>query len=92
MVRAAEEVGANIKGFPTCTAGSFRLLFFGEDRVIAAGFSLRLFAQLKTCGYHNLLRKLKLVATFMKSKLLPNFLQLRGEVTQDESIRGHTGL
>ncbi len=25
--------------------------FFGEDRVVAAGFSLRLFAQVKTCGY-----------------------------------------
>ena len=37
---------------------------------VAAGFSLRLLAQLKSCDYLNLLRKLKLAATFRKSKLL----------------------
>jgi len=25
--------------------------FFGEDRMVAAGFSLRLLPQVKTCGY-----------------------------------------
>jgi len=27
--------------------------FFGQDKVVAPSFILRLFAQLKSCGYHN---------------------------------------
>jgi len=34
------------------TIGSRRLYLLGYDPV-AAGFSLRLFAQVKTCGYHS---------------------------------------
>jgi len=62
--------------------GVLKETFFGQDKVVAAGlqplyydpvgagFSLRLLAQLESCGYLNLLRKLKLAATFRKSKLL----------------------
>jgi len=29
-------------------------IFLGQDKVVATGFSQRLFAQVKTCGYHDL--------------------------------------
>lgn len=43
--------------------------------MVATGFGLGSFSQVKTCGYLNLFRSLKAAATLMKAKLFQGELE-----------------